>query len=111
PLFEDELNNITKAHIVRGVDMELKGIRGRFKKLQLTVEPLLINVIRKSQLTSMAVQNRAFGAFPDRTYTYITEATKWDKVFLGLWIAAFLIYAFTWGTPSQLLSLFMHWSR
>lgn len=111
PIFEDELNNITKAHTVRGVDLELKGIRGRFKRLQITVEPLLINVIRKSQLTSMAVQNRAFGAYSDRTYTYVTKATGIDKMFLAVWVTAFFVYAFTLGTPSQLLSLFMPWSR
>lgn len=111
PIFEDELNNITKAHIVRGVDMELKGIRGRFKKLQITIEPLLINVIRKSQLTSMAVQNRAFGAYPERTYTYVTKATKSDKIFLAVWVITFFVYAFTLGSPSQLLSLFVHWAR
>jgi len=111
PIFEDELNSITNAHIVRGVDMELKGIRGRFKKLQITVEPLLIGVIRRSQLTSMAVQNRAFGAYPNRTYTYVTKATKWDKIFLAAWIISFFIYAFTLGTPSQLLSTFMPWAK
>jgi len=111
PIFEDELKSITNAHIVRGVDMELKGIRGRIKKLQITVEPLLIGVIRKSQLTSMAVQNRAFGAYETRTYIYTTKATKWDKIYIAAWIIGFFVYAFTLGTPSQLLSLFMHWSR
>jgi len=111
PIFEDELNSITNAHTVRGVDMELRGVRGRFKKLQVTVEPLLISVIRKSQFTSMAVQNRAFGAYPTRTYTYVTKATRSDKVFLAVWVTAFFIYAFTLGTPSQLLSTFMPWAR
>jgi len=111
PIFEDELKNIMNAHAVRGVDLECKGLKGRIRKLQLTVEPLLIGVIRKSQLASMAVQNRAFGAYKTRTYVYTTKATFSDKMFILLWVIGFFMYALTLGSPAQLLSLFLPWQR
>ncbi len=67
PLFRVEFDTIRMAHKVRGVG-ERAGLRGRVEQIRRYSIPLLAAAIRKSERTALAMDAKAFGAGPSRTY-------------------------------------------
>ena len=67
PLWRTELNLIRAAHRIRGVG-ERMTLRGRWEQLRRYAVPLLAAAIRKSERVSVAMDSKAFGALPTRTY-------------------------------------------
>jgi len=59
PLVYEEMQNIKTAQIIRGV--KYGGLRNNFRAFQLAVFPLLINSLRKSRTTGIAVDSKGFG--------------------------------------------------
>lgn len=67
PLWRSELDIIRAAHRIRGVG-ERMSIKGRWDQLRRYAVPLLASAIRKAERVAIAMESRAFGALPERTY-------------------------------------------
>lgn len=99
PRFGHELDVIRQAHRVRGAH----GGRGPFAAIARWsgyVVPLLAGAIRHAERVALAMDARAFGAYPDRTERHLVPWRVRDTVF----VAAFLVVSavlfgllFPWG--------------
>jgi energy-coupling factor transport system permease protein len=101
PMLQSELVLIRAAHRVRGINDE-GGLRTRLAQLQHYAIPLLATAIRRAERTALAMDSRAFGAFPQRTYfrqmhfapqDYLFVFLCWSIsaiIFIGLWRAGLL---------------------
>ncbi|MEX1249027.1 MAG: energy-coupling factor transporter transmembrane component T [Anaerolineales bacterium] len=67
PMLQTEMTVIGAAHRVRGVN-GAHGLRGAYERMRRYAVPLLANAIRQAERTALAMDGRAFGAFPQRTY-------------------------------------------
>lgn len=98
PRFGHELDVIRQAHRVRGSH----GGRGPFAALARWwgyVVPLLAGAIRHAERVALAMDARAFGAYPDRTERHLVPFRRRDVVFVvAMWIvsAAILVALFPW---------------
>ena len=99
PRFGHELEVIRQAHRVRGAH----GGRGPFAAIARWsgyIVPLLAGAIRHAERVALAMDARAFGAYPDRTERHIVPFRARDVVFIVLFVAAsaaILIVLFPWG--------------
>ena len=99
PRFGHELEVIRQAHRVRGAH----GGRGPFTAIARWsgyIVPLLAGAIRHAERVALAMDARAFGAYPDRTERHIVPFRARDVVFIVLFVAAsavILIALFPWG--------------
>jgi energy-coupling factor transport system permease protein len=80
PLLRSEFETIRMAHRVRGVGRRA-GLRGRLEQTQRYAIPLLAAALRKSQRTALAMDAKAFGAGPDRTYLRQMRLAPSDALF------------------------------
>ena len=99
PRFRHELDVIRQAHRVRGAH----GGRGRFAAIARWggyLVPLLAGAIRHAERVALAMDARAFGAYPDRTERHIVPFRVRDTVFVVLFLVAsagiFTLF-FPWG--------------
>jgi energy-coupling factor transport system permease protein len=98
PRFGHELDVIRQAHRVRGSH----GGRGPFAALARWwgyIVPLLAGAIRHAERVALAMDARAFGAYPDRTERHLVPFRRRDVLFIGaMWIAtaAILVMLFPW---------------
>jgi energy-coupling factor transport system permease protein len=67
PLWRGELDTIRAAHRIRGVG-ERTTLRGRWEQVRRYAVPLLAGAIHKAERVSIAMDSKAFGALPQRTY-------------------------------------------
>lgn len=99
PRFRHELDVIRQAHRVRGAH----GGRGPFASIARWsgyIVPLLAGAIRHAERVALAMDARAFGAYPDRTERHLVPWRVRDTVFVGAFLAvsAALFWAlFPWG--------------
>lgn len=93
PRFGYELDTIRQAHRVRGV----AGGRGPIAALKRYfgyVIPLLAGAIRHAERVALAMDSRAFGAYPIRTERFVVPFRVRDWVFiLAFWSATAVIIA------------------
>ncbi|MGB4778110.1 energy-coupling factor transporter transmembrane component T family protein [Microbacterium sp.] len=98
PRFAYELEVIRQAHRVRGAS----GGRGPFAALARWwgyIVPLLAGAIRHAERVALAMDARAFGAYPDRTERHLVPWRVRDTAFvLAFWAvsAGILIAFFPW---------------
>jgi energy-coupling factor transport system permease protein len=98
PRFRYELDVIRSAHRVRGSH----GGHGPFAAAARWigyVVPLLAGAIRHAERVALAMEARAFGAYPTRTERYLVPFRARDAAFIALfWVAsaALLWYWFPW---------------
>ena len=81
PLLRTELETIRLAQRVRGVG-ERTGFIGRLRQLRRLAVPLLASAIRHSERTALAMDAKAFGAGPQRTYFRQMRLRPMDGLFL-----------------------------
>jgi energy-coupling factor transport system permease protein len=86
PIFAEEYASIRAAAQVRGAGAS-SGIMGAVRSLRRDAVPLLAGAIRRSERLALAMDSRAFGAYPTRTYHRTLHVTRADWVFLGAVIA------------------------
>ena len=98
PLLRSELETIRVAHRVRGVD-EPRGPLGLWRRSVRYALPLLTGAVRRGARVALAMDARAFGAFPERTYRRRMRVTPADWGFLAAVVAA------TLGLVAGLLAL------
>lgn len=92
PRFRRELEVIRQAHRVRG-----GGGRGPFAAVARWAGyavPLLAGAIRHAERVALAMDARAFGAYPTRTERHVVPLRKRDVVFVLLfWAASAVLFA------------------
>jgi energy-coupling factor transport system permease protein len=99
PRFGHELDVIRQAHRVRGAH----GGRGPFAAIARWsgyVVPLLAGAIRHAERVALAMDARAFGAYPDRTERHLVAWRVRDTVFVAAFVAvsaALFWLLFPWG--------------
>ncbi len=67
PLIQREVDAVQAAHTIRGRSTR-SGLSHRFKLWQRYMFTVLVNGLRKAEATATALECRAFGCYPDRTY-------------------------------------------
>ena len=86
PLWTEELETIRAAHKVRGVGKR-GGLKGQLREWQRYAIPLLASAIRKSERVAIAMDSRAFGSTPNRTYYRELHVRGADWAFLAAVLA------------------------
>lgn len=87
PRFGYELSVIRAAHRVRGHH----GGRGPLARIARGwgyIVPLLASGIRHAERVALAMDSRAFGAYPTRTERYRVPFRRRDTVYIAIWILA-----------------------
>ncbi|SJN46308.1 Transmembrane component YkoC of energizing module of thiamin-regulated ECF transporter for HydroxyMethylPyrimidine [Microbacterium esteraromaticum] len=90
PRFGYELSVIRAAHRIRGHH----GGRGPFARLARGwgyIVPLLAGAIRHAERVALAMDSRAFGAYPTRTERYLVPFRARDWVFIAAFVAASVV--------------------
>ncbi|MEJ1154388.1 energy-coupling factor transporter transmembrane component T [Microbacterium marmarense] len=96
PRFGYELEVIRQAHRVRGAHGG-RGPVAAIARWSGYIVPLLAGAIRHAERVALAMDARAFGAYPDRTERYLVPWHTRDTVFVVLFVAASaLIFWFTY---------------
>src|SRR3990172_3296788 len=72
PMFQREIDAVRDAHRIRGMASR-SGIAQRFRLWRRYLFTVLINGLRKAEATATALDSRAFGAFPTRTYVKMMQ--------------------------------------
>lgn len=93
PLFRHELNQIRAAHRVRGLAQS--GIAGELAQVRRALVPLLASAIRRAERAALAMDGRAFGAYPQRTYVRRLPFTVTDAAFTAAFWALGGVVVFT----------------
>jgi energy-coupling factor transport system permease protein len=92
PILSAEYANIRAAGQVRGLG-ERAGILGSVRSLRRDAIPLLAGAIRRSERMAVAMDSRAFGAYPTRTYNKQLRVTARDRLFLlGVLVISAIIF-------------------
>jgi energy-coupling factor transport system permease protein len=93
PMAQREVDAVRSAHAIRGQAMR-SNLLHRIKLWQRYVFTVLVNGLRKAEITSTALECRGFGAFPDRTYVKTVSFQRSDLWLIGLFalVQATLIY-------------------
>lgn len=89
PLVFDEMENIKTAQIIRGV--KYGGIKNNFNAFKLAVFPLMVNSLRKSRVTGLAVESKGFGKRAWKEYYQEFNLTTMDYMIIIGSIAALII--------------------
>jgi energy-coupling factor transport system permease protein len=92
PLMEYEAQTIRNAQYVRGIVPKKKGLRNFLKQAGNLLIPLVASGMRRAEQSSIAMDVRAFGMYPTRTYVRDLHTSRIDWVFVSLWTAAFLTF-------------------
>ena len=82
PIFDEEYASKRAAAQERGGGTS-SGITGAIRSLRRDAVPLLAGAIRRSERLALAMDSRAFGAYPTRTYHRTLRVTRADWAFLG----------------------------
>ncbi len=92
PLLRREMELIRMAHRVRGAEDD-PGLRAPWHRARRYAIPLLASAIRKAERTALAMDAKAFGAFPHRTYYRAMPIRRTDVAFVLAWaLYAVVVY-------------------
>ncbi len=92
PLMEYEAENIQAAQYVRGIVKQKGGLRNQIKSLSTFLMPFIAVGIRRADQSALAMEVRAFGLHPTRTYLRSLDFPKAGRIFIIVWVAAFCAY-------------------
>ena len=79
PLIQREVDAVQDAHAIRGRAAK-SGLMHQIRLWQRYMFTVLVNGLRKAETTATALECRAFGSYPDRTYTKDVPSSKWGRV-------------------------------
>lgn len=99
PVFQADYATIRAAQRLRGL-REGPAIFHPLARLRRYTLPLLAGAIRRAGRIALAMDARAFSAFPKRTYRERMVVTRADWVFLGLavaLVAVIVVVSWRWG--------------
>jgi energy-coupling factor transport system permease protein len=93
PLVQREVAAVQAAHAIRGRSTR-SGLSHRFKLWRRYMFTVIVNGLRKAEATATALECRAFGCYPDRTYVKDVYFRKISLLFPLLFtiLIAILVY-------------------
>ena len=92
PLMEYEAATIRDAQYVRGIIPQQGGLLQWFRQWGTLLVPWIAAGMRRAEQSAVAMEVRAFGLYPDRTYFFDMKAQERGWLFVGFWIVAFASY-------------------
>ena len=90
PLIAYESTMISYAQKVRGLKYTKWNIAAVLRNFLL---PLMLRGSKKALTTSIALEVRGFGAYPDRTFRYLPPPSKYTKIVIAICVAIAIIYS------------------
>lgn len=85
PLLEDEYADLMDAHKVRGAGAG-NGLRERVNRMQRFTVPFLFSSLRRAQVTALAIDAKAFGAYPNKVFYHQVQYPLRGKIFAAFWV-------------------------
>jgi energy-coupling factor transport system permease protein len=93
PTFLSTIESITDAQRARGMEMERGNLLKRSRNYVAVLVPAIVSALRTADTISLALQSRAYGARPDRTYLREIKMRTSDYVALSGIVALLLLPA------------------
>lgn len=93
PTFLATLDSITDAQRARGLDLHRRGLMKRSRNYVAVLVPAVVSALRTADTLSLALESRAYGARPDRTYLRQIRMRPSDYVALALVVLMLLLPA------------------
>lgn len=90
PLLQNEARTVLNAHAVRGAAEKKKSLLSRIAPVRRLATPLLVNGLRRVRITAIAMDSRAFGAYPTRTNILELSRSTPSLVYLAVHIMVFV---------------------
>lgn len=84
PIFMGEFKDTVTAIQLRGVDIGRIPFKKKLKMYYYIFNPILINSIKKAHKLSIAMEMRAFRAYPERSSYLILKMSLRDYIIIGL---------------------------
>ena len=84
PMLAAEIKNTLIAIQLRGVDPQKLKFSRRIKLYRYIFNPVLINTVKKAQKLSIAMETRAFRAYPGRTSYLVLKFAKIDYLIISI---------------------------
>jgi energy-coupling factor transport system permease protein len=78
---------IGQAQRSRGLDLESGNILQRIRKYVPLLIPVFVSTIRSTNVFSMALESKGFGAAPERTFFLRIGLDRWDFLALAVFVA------------------------
>lgn len=94
PLLREEVSDMFTAIQLRGVNLKRIPLYKRLKTYSYLLMPMISSVLLKSQDLSVAMEMRAFRAFPGRTSFRVLHFTQADYLIMVLSAISFLLMIF-----------------
>lgn len=92
PLMEYEAETIREAQMVRGVASQRGGLKSIINQVRNFLVPFIACGVRRAQQSAVALEVRAFGLHPTRTYLREVQPSKGGWIFVAVWAVALLAY-------------------
>jgi energy-coupling factor transport system permease protein len=98
PIFQQDYRTIRAAQRVRGV-RERRGWTRGWSRLRRSAIPLLAGAVRKAGRVAVAMDARAFGAFPERSYRehMVVRPTDWLMLAAVILVTAAVVAGLWWA--------------
>jgi len=90
PLLEDEYADLMDAHRVRGAGAG-NGLRERINRLKRFTVPFLFSSLRRAQVTALAIDAKAFGAYPTKSFYHQVHYPLRGKIFAAVWVVLLIV--------------------
>ena len=106
PMLRNEFKDVMTAIQLRGVDFKKIPIKKRVRVYSYVFTPVVAGAIKKAQKLSIAMETRAFRAFPNRTSYLVLKMTARDHiviVFSFLFTAAVFISYYAFDFPGRIV--------
>ncbi|NLP37098.1 MAG: energy-coupling factor transporter transmembrane protein EcfT [Firmicutes bacterium] len=91
PILRDEANDILTAIQLRGINLRQIPLLKRLKTYSYLLMPMITSVLLKAQELSIAMELRAFRAYPQRTSLRVLKMQRLDYLVMAVCILVFLI--------------------
>ncbi len=91
PVFREELIDMTNAIQLRGLDLSKVGIGKKLKVYTYLLMPITINSLLKAKELSVAMEARAFRAYPERTSWVSIKFSILDYIVLAAIVLFFIL--------------------
>jgi energy-coupling factor transport system permease protein len=96
PMIQAEAATIRNARAIRAQGKVASGLRDRFALFKGLTVSLLVHVIRRVQVTAVAMDSRAFGAYATRTGIDDLVRPRSGVLFAVAWLFLLLVYVVGW---------------
>jgi energy-coupling factor transport system permease protein len=91
PLLQEEVGDMMTAIQLRGIDLKKIPLIKRLKTYSYLLMPMISSVLLKSQELSVAMEMRAFRAFPHRTSYKVLRQKRVDYITMFISSAIFIL--------------------